>query len=102
MRSYKNLIRQDYKISRYSPLYTFLRSSCVVGLFSILCDNVILYSGIIGSEVRVKIQKFIEVEELSRFRLELMNEFPRVSSDFLGKVRLIFPELSRFFHMAVK
>ena len=62
-----------------------------------MCDNVNLYSGIIGSEVRVKIQKFIEVEELSRFRLELMNEFPRVSSDFLGKVRLIFPELSQFF-----
>ena len=51
-----------------------------------MCDNVNLYnSGIIWSEVRVKIQKFIKVEESSRFRLELMNEFPQVSSDFWAK-----------------
>ena len=62
-----------------------------MGLFPILC-------GAFWSEVRVKIQIFIEVEESSRFRLELMNQFPRVSSAFLGKLRLIFPELSRFLY----
>ena len=90
MRSYENPIRkkEDQK--------DLQRSSCVVRLFPILW-NVNWYSGIIGSKGSVNIQKFIEVAEFSMFRLELMNEFPRVLSDFLGKVSLFFPEMSRFF-----
>ena len=38
----------------------------------------------IASEASEKVEKFIEVQEL-------MNVFPRVSPDILGKVRPIFP-----------
>ena len=49
---------------------------------------------IIASEASEKIQKFIEVQEL-------MNVFPQVTPDILGKVRLIFPGFVHIFPESV-